>query len=86
MFKLERICQERHINDQGRRREAGDRGPDQRRIHVFHMQQTVSLRAHVEAMENLCHRQGQECHGRAVRTGRDLPDACLDIVSDEICS
>ena len=33
------------IDNQGRRREAGDRGPNQRRVHVFHMQQTVSASA-----------------------------------------
>ena len=82
--KSKRICEERNLaNERGCYKRSDARDPKDLILRA-ETKYASSLRAHIEAVEYLCHRHRQERHRHTVRAVRDLPVARLNEMSDEL--
>ena len=82
--KAECVCKERNLAYEGGCNERTNARKPQGLVLRTELEDTAALRAHIETVENLCHRHCQERHGHAVRTVCDLPIAGFHKVTDKV--
>lgn len=73
--------EEGNLADQGGGQEGADGGDEKHPVPGTEPEDAFPLGAHIQAVEDLCHGQGQEGHGCAVRAVGDFPDAAFHVVT-----
>lgn len=85
--EVERCGDERHLAHERREEQRRHGRGEQRPVARAHREDAAALRAHVQAVEDLCHGHGEERHRCAVgaqAVRRNLPNAGLHEVADEV--
>ena len=79
--ELKRSGEEGNLADQSSGQEGADSGDEKHPVLGTEPEDAFPLGAHIQAVEDLRHGQGQEGHSGAVRAVGDLPDAAFHVVT-----
>ena len=81
--KAERIAKERNLANERRQQQGREPCKPERFVLLSDREQALALRTHIEAVEDFCHRHGQERHRRTV-TCRVCAVCAQPIIAKEI--